>query len=106
MASRPDPDRLLAAALYGTARRLAAEDDSIAEVKLVLGDLADGRYDLLAREAGLMAGYWSVAVQRTHPVELLTAGLLVVSGSVDLPTVAEWVEVGRRRGSAPLYRAR
>lgn len=106
MAGRPDPNRMLAAALYGQARRLAVDAGSISEARQILQDLAAGRRDLLSQEAGLAVGCWSVSVHRAHPVELLTAGLLVVSGPVDLDTVTRWVEIGRRRASAPMYRAR
>lgn len=97
---------MLAAALFGTARRLAVDAGSMAEARGTLEELAAGRYDLLGQEAGLMAGYWSVAVHRTHPVDLLAAGLLVVSGPVDLDEVSKWVEIGRKRGAAPMYQAR
>ena len=102
----PTRNRMLSAAIFGTARKLAVDAGSIAEAKQTLQELADGRYDLMGQEAGLMAGYWSVAVHRTHPVDLLAAGLLVVSGPVDLDMVAKWVEIGRQRGSAPKYSAR
>ena len=96
---------MLAAALYGEARRLAVEAGSIAEAKQILSDLAAGRYDLRSQEAGLAAGYWTATAHRADPVELLTAGLLAVSGPVDFNTLANWVKVGRHRGSAPVYRA-
>lgn len=94
---------MLAAALYGHARRLAVEAGSIDDARRFLEGRAGGRSDLLAQEAGTMAGYWTVAAQRTHPVELLAAGLLVVSGPVDLAAVARWIEVGRRRAQAPKH---
>jgi hypothetical protein len=97
---------MLAAALFGEARALAVQAGSIAQAREVLATLAAGRSDLVAQEAGLMAGYWLAAVQRSHPVDLLAAGLLIVSGPVDLDVVARWVEIGRQRGSAPMYRAR
>jgi len=97
---------MLGAALYGTARKLAVDAGSMDEARQALEKMAAGRYDLLGQEAGLMAGCWSVSVSRRHPVELLAAGLLVVSGPVDLDEVAKWVEIGRKRASAPMYRAR
>ena len=97
---------MLAAALFGEARALAVRAGSVAEAREILEGLAEGRFDLVAQEAGLMAGYWSASVQRSHPVDLLAAGLLVASGPVDLDRVARWVEIGRRRGAAPMYRAR
>ncbi|HEY5784819.1 MAG TPA: hypothetical protein VIT65_08575 [Microlunatus sp.] len=106
MAGRPDPNRMLAAAILGEARRLAVGAGSISEAQQLIQDLADGRHDLIAQEAGLAAGYWSASVHREHPVELLTAGLLIVSGPMDFDTVAHWVEIGRKRAAAPMYRAR
>jgi hypothetical protein len=97
---------MLAAALFGEARALAVRSGSIAEARETLQRLADGRSDLVAQEAGLMAGYWPATVPRQHPIELLAAGLLIVSGPVDLATVARWVEIGRKRGVTPMYRAR
>jgi hypothetical protein len=68
--------------------------------------MAQGRYDLLGQEAGLMAGYWSAAARRSYPVDLLAAGLLVVSGPVDLEVLATWIQIGRKRALSPMYRAR
>jgi hypothetical protein len=101
-----NPDRMLAAALYGHARRLAVDAGSIADARRFLEERAGGRYDLLAQEAGSAAGAWMAAPQRTHPVELLAAGLLVVSGPLDLAAVAHWIEIGRRRASAPKHGTR
>ena len=106
MARRQDPDRMLAAALYGHARRLAFEAGSIADARRFLEQRAAGRYDLLAQEAGLATGKWTVTARRTHPMELLAAGLLVVSGPLDLAEVERWIEIGRRRASAPVHGAR
>lgn len=94
---------MLGAALYGHARRLAMEAGSITDARRFLQQRADGRNDLLAQEAGTAAGNWTVTAQTSHPVELLTAGLLVVSGPVDLAAVAYWIEVGRRRAAAPMH---
>jgi hypothetical protein len=106
MVRREDPDRMLAAALYGHARRLALEAGSIEDACRYLEQRAAGRYDLLAQEAGSAAGNWVVTAQRTHPVELLAAGLLVVSGPMELAEVARWIEIGRRRASAPAHGTR
>lgn len=103
MARLQDPDRMLAAALYGHARRLALEAGSINEARQFLTEQAAGRYDLLAQEAGSAAGNWTVTAQRSHPVELLAAGLLLVSAPVDLAVVAHWIDVSRRRASAPKH---
>jgi hypothetical protein len=103
MVRQHDPDRMLAAALYGHARRLALEAGSITDARRFLAARADGRYDLLAQEAGTAAGHWTVTAQRSHPVELLAAGLLIVSAPVDLTVVAHWIDVGRRRAAAPKH---
>jgi hypothetical protein len=103
MTRQQNPDRMLAAALYGHARRLAVNAGSITEAQAFLEQRAAGRYDLLAQEAGSAAGDWTITVQRSHPVELLAAGLLVTSGPVDLTEVARWLEVGRRRAAAPKH---
>lgn len=97
---------MLSAALFGEARRLAVEAGSISEAQQLIHDLAAGRYDLVSREAGLAAGVWLGAIRTKQPVELLTAGLLLMSGPVDFDVVAEWVEIGRKRAAAPMYRAR
>ena len=105
-AKNRNPDRLLAAAIFGEARRLAAGGGSIAEAHQLICDLAGGRLDLVSQEAGLAAGAWAATIHRTHPVELLASGLLLTSGPVDLTSVGQWVEIGRSRATAPMYRAR
>ncbi len=94
---------MLAAALYGTARRLAADAGSIDEARRELAELAAGRHDLISQEAGLMAGYWSADVWASQPVELLASGLLLVSGPIDFKVLEKWVEIGRARASAPVH---
>lgn len=103
MVRQHDPDRMLAAAVYGHARRLALEAGSIDDARRFLAARADGRSDLLAQEAGSAAGNWTVTSQRSHPVELLAAGLLLVAAPVDLALVAYWIDVGRRRAAAPKH---
>lgn len=103
MSRQQHPDRMLAAALYGHARSLALEAGSIADAQAFLQKHAAGRYDLLAQEAGSAAGDWTITAQRSHPVELLAAGLLIVAAPVDLAVVAHWIDVGRRRAAAPKH---
>ncbi|HEY5846678.1 MAG TPA: hypothetical protein VIT42_07810 [Microlunatus sp.] len=106
MAGKPDPTRMLSAALYGTARKLAVDGGSIRDAQQIIHDLAAGRIDLIAQEAGLAAGDWFASIHTKQPIELLTAGLLIVSGPVDFELVARWVEIGRKRAAAPMYQAR
>jgi len=52
------PDRLLSAALHGTAIRYAAEKRNLAESIAELREIAGGRDDILAEVAGIEAGLW------------------------------------------------
>lgn len=98
----PNPDLILGAQLHGEAWRLADEQGSIADAITVIHELAAGRNDLLAREAGITAGGWMAGPEVCQGTELLVAGLLVAAGSPlpfgDLP---HWVEFGWRNGRAP-----
>jgi 5-hydroxyisourate hydrolase-like protein (transthyretin family) len=97
---KPDPDRILCARLSGTAIRLARAGGSIDEAVAELRTLAGGRGDLLAEEAGLMAGTWSVRVDTGD--YLLAAGLLMLAGA-DHDLIARWVDVGRERVMTPKH---
>jgi hypothetical protein len=57
---KPDPDRILCARLSGTATRLARAGGPIDEAVAELRALAAGRGDLLAEQAGIAVGAWSV----------------------------------------------
>jgi hypothetical protein len=98
---KPDPDRILCARLSGSAIRLARAGGSIDEAVVELRGLAAGRGDLLAEEAGLMAGTWSVWIGTGD--YLIAAGLLVAAGA-DHDRIAEGVEVGRERATTPRHR--
>jgi hypothetical protein len=67
-------------------------DEAVAELRA----LAGGRGDLLAEQAGIMAGAWSSRVETGD--YLLAAGLLVLAGA-DHDLIARWVEVGRERAT-------
>jgi hypothetical protein len=62
--------------------------------------LAGGRGDLLAQEAGVMAGWWSVRVEGGDYA--LAVGLLVLAGA-DHDRIAEWIAVGRERALTPRH---
>lgn len=85
----PDPDRVLVARLNGTAVRLARAGGSINEAVAELRDLASGRPDLLAEEAGLMLGSRSVDLDPGDG--FVAAGLLMLAGA-DHNQIARWVE--------------
>jgi hypothetical protein len=98
--SRPSPgsDCLLAAELHGTAERHAkwrdlTEDEHAAAVA-ELRDLAAGRADLLAEEAGLLIGFYEGTIN--EPVKTSAARLLIAAGA-DESLVPVWIEEGRRR---------
>jgi hypothetical protein len=97
---KPDPNRILCARLSGTAIRLARAGGPIDEAVAELRALAGGRGDLLAEEAGVMAGAWSSRVDTGD--HLLAAGLLVMAGA-DHDQIARWVEVGRERVMTPRH---
>jgi hypothetical protein len=97
---KPDPDRILCARLSGTAIRLARAGGSIEEAVADLRALAGGRGDLLAEQAGIMAGAWSARVDTGD--YLLAAGLLVLAGA-DHDLIARWVDVGRERMMTPKH---
>ena len=71
-------------------------DDAVAELRA----LGNGRSDLLAEQAGVMAGAWTARVETGD--YLLAAALLVLAGA-DHDLIAEWVEVGRERASTPRH---
>jgi hypothetical protein len=97
---RPDPNRILCAQLSGTAIRLARAGGPIDEAVAELRALAGGRGDLLAEEAGVMAGAWSVRIDTGD--YLLAAGLLVLAGA-DHDLIGRWVDVGRERVMTPKH---
>jgi hypothetical protein len=97
---KPDPDRILCARLSGTAIRLARAGGPIDEAVAELRALAGGRGDLLAEEAGLMAGVWSVRIGTGDYA--IAVGLLVLAGA-DHDLIPGWVDVGRERASTPRH---
>ena len=61
-----------------------------------LSDLAGGRADLLAEQAGLLIGFSEGTVM--EPFKRCAAGLLIAAGA-DESLVPQWVEEGRCRQS-------
>ncbi len=101
----PDPERLFFGQVVGTARRLAAEQGSIAGAVAEIRALAGDHDDLLVQGAGLGVGSWSV--NPGLPADLLAAGLLVSSvPRLELDVLLHWITVGQQRGlSGARYRA-
>lgn len=97
----PNSDWVLGAQLHGEAWRLADDQGSIADAITVLHELAGGRNDLLAREAGITAGAWMARPETKQGTELLVAGLLIHAGSpLPFDQLPHWLEFGRRNAEA------
>ena len=100
------PDQLLYSALHGTAWRHAARQHNLAESIAELRKIADGRDDILAEAAGIVAGSW-YAWPSTHVGhELITAGMLIMAGGgngkpLDYGELERWTRVGYERGMKP-----
>jgi hypothetical protein len=96
-----DGDRLTAARIAAVTRRHAraraltgAEE---AEALAELAEVADGRVDLLARQAGLAVGLHEHDLDA--PVYLQIAQLCIKAGA-DTALIARWIEEGQRRAVA------
>jgi len=96
-------DQLLSVALHGTAMRYAAEKRNLAESITELREIANGRDDILAEAAGIMAGSW-YAWPPTHAGwELVAADMLIMAGGhdgkpLDYDALERWTRVGYERG--------
>jgi hypothetical protein len=98
-------DQLLAVVLHGTAFRYAIERrnnaDSIAELR----EIANGRDDLIAETAGLIAGSWCASPATHAGHELLAAGMLILAARregkpLDYSELERWTRIGFERGTA------
>ncbi len=96
----PDPDRLLAAMLYGCAkhharwRDLTADEHAAAltDLQALAGGRADGSA-VLAEQAGILIGASEGTLD--EPFDRLAAGLLIAAGP-DEDLIPQWIEEGRR----------
>ena len=96
-------DQLLYSAVHGTAMRYAAERRNLDESIEELGQIADGRNDILAEAAGITAGSWYAWPSTRIGHELIAAGMLVIAGNGrGLPfgydELERWTRVGYERG--------
>src|SRR6185312_14091963 len=98
---RPQADRILVAQLTGEARHRAkwrelTADEEAAAVQ-ALGELADGRADLLAEVAGIFEG-----TGEGEPDEPLTrqAAALCRKAGADPEAIPAWIEEVRRRSAS------
>jgi hypothetical protein len=94
----PDSDQLLGSRLAGTAgyhakwRPLTPQEHAIAVAEL--RDLAAGRTDLLAEQAGLLIGGSEHTINA--PIKRAAADLLIAAGA-DPALLPRWIEEGRCR---------
>ena len=94
-------DRLIVARIAAITRRHArgraltgaGEAAALAE----LAEVAHGRIDLLAQEAGLAIGFHDQDIDA--PMYLQIAQLCIKAGA-DTSLISSWIEEGRRRASA------
>lgn len=94
----PDRDRLLGAKLCGEAlhhaKWRALTDEETAAAVTEIRQLAGGRADLLAEQAGLLLGFGEGTL--SEPLRRCAAQLLVAAGA-DESLIPGWAEEGRRR---------
>jgi hypothetical protein len=96
-----DRDRLTSARIAAITRRnvrgrpLTAVEEAAALAELA--EVADGRIDLLAEEAGLAIGFHDQDADA--PVYLQIAQLCIKAGA-DTAVISRWIEEGRRRAAA------
>jgi len=96
-----DADRVLAARITATAARYARgrplTETEEAEALASLIELAAGRTDLLAQEAGLAIGFSEGSPGESRQRQ---AAQLLIKAGADRELSPAWVHVGRRRAEA------
>ena len=96
-------DQALSAALHDEAL-LAARRPELQPLIDHLREVSQGRDDIRAEVAGVVAGSWFAGGGRRGE-DLIAAGLLMLAGPVDLDEIDRWVRIGweRRRGALEPY---
>ena len=96
--AKPNPDGIITARLTGaSARHVSQKQLDAAAAVAELREIAGGRTDLLARQAGLIFGSLDRDVRDGEwPRRAVQAALLIQAGA-DVSRLAEWVEEGLRR---------
>jgi hypothetical protein len=96
-----ESDRILLARISGTASRLACVREWSPEIEAaavsVLREMAGGRADLLAEEAGLRFG---TGEGRMDEEWCRRRAALCVAAGADKSQIESWIEVGRERARA------
>ena len=83
--------------------RYAAERRNLDESIEELRQIADGRNDVLAEAAGIMAGSWYASPATHVGYELIGAAMLILAGGgrgfpLDYDELERWTRVGYERG--------
>ena len=94
-------DQTRASALTGEAL-LVAQDESLQPLLDRLAAAAEGRDDIRAEVAGILAGDWLAQPEGRIGHELIAAGLLILAGVTDRGVVADAARVGYERGKGSL----
>jgi hypothetical protein len=84
--------------------RYAAEKRNLAESITELREIADGRDDILAEAAGIIAGSWYASPATHVGYELIAAGILIMAGGgngkpLDYGKLERWTRLGFERGT-------
>ena len=96
-------DHILSAELHGEAL-LTARRPELQPLVDHLREVAQRRDDIRVECAGTIAGAW-VSSKDRRGEELIAAGLLMLTGHVDLDELDRWMRIGwqRRRGADISY---
>jgi len=86
-------DQSFSAMLHGEAL-LRARRPELEPLVTELRELATGRDDIRTECAGTIAGSWFASPGTAYGHELISAGLLVMSGPVDRDLLKQWVRTG------------
>jgi len=83
--------------------RYAAERRNLDESIEELRQIADGRNDVLAEAAGIIAGSWDASPATHVGYELIGAAMLILAGGgrgfpLDYDELERWTRVGYERG--------
>jgi hypothetical protein len=92
-----NPDGITTAQLAGTAGRYVSQKPLNVEAAVTeLREIANGRADLLAEQAGVTLGFYTRENRDEWSRKALQAALLIAAGA-DLTRLMEWIEEGQER---------
>jgi hypothetical protein len=100
-AAKPTPDGITTAQLAGTVGRFVSRKPLDVEAAVTeLGEIANGRADLLAERAGITLGFYARQNRDEWQRRALQAALLIAAGA-DLTKLTEWIVEGQQRAERP-----